>query len=135
MSLSPTVKARAQRRLIQPALPGSGVEVVDPRQLIYNATSERDLQQAIYDAARELGFLAYHPWSSKHSAKGFPDLVLIGYGACLAIELKSEKGKATEAQIEWLLAFQTVKKVYAFTIRPHQQDALIFRLRQLAGKL
>ena len=68
--------------------------------------SERELQQAVYDAARLLGFRAYHTHTSRHSAAGFPDLVLLKGDRCIAVELKRQGRAPTVAQMEWLLAFE-----------------------------
>ena len=45
--------------------------------------------------------LTYHTLRSKGSQSGFPDRVLVRERVIFA-ELKREKGKPTEAQIEWL---------------------------------
>jgi Holliday junction resolvase len=64
--------------------------------------SEKELQQRIIDRARALGWLVYHTYNSRHSAAGFPDLVLARDGRVLFVEVKSEKGRLTKAQKEWL---------------------------------
>ena len=43
--------------------------------------------------------------------KGFPDLVLVRDGQLLFIEVKSEKGKLSEEQAEWIL--QLIKVAYS----------------------
>ena len=67
--------------------------------------TERELQQCVIELAQLFGYtLIYHTWNSIHSPKGFPDLVLckLPDSRCIFIELKSEKGKLTSAQTEWL---------------------------------
>src|SRR5258707_15452962 len=46
--------------------------------------------------------LAYHPWSSKHSAGGFPDWCLCGPGGVAWRELKRSGEKPRAGQREWL---------------------------------
>lgn len=67
---------------------------------------ERDLQQAVIDLARLLGWLAYHPYDSRRSEPGFPDLVLVhpAKGRVLYRELKSERGRLSPAQRKWISA-------------------------------
>lgn len=67
---------------------------------------ERDLQAAVVELARMLGYLTYHTHDSRKSAPGFPDLVLVHprSGALIFAELKSATGKVTREQDEWLRA-------------------------------
>ena len=46
----------------------------------------------------DLGLWAYHPRTSKGSAAGWPDWVIIGRGGILFRELKSESGTVTPEQ-------------------------------------
>jgi len=61
--------------------------------------TEDELLAAILDAAKYLGWRAYHVRNSKagiiQGDAGFPDLVLARKGRVLFVELKSEKGKLT----------------------------------------
>ena len=49
-----------------------------------------------------MGWDAYHPWLSTHSASGYPDLTLVRPPRLVFAELKSERGKTTDAQDRWL---------------------------------
>jgi hypothetical protein len=89
---------------------------------------ERDLQAAVVDLARTLGFLTYHTHDSRRSQPGFPDLVLCHprSGALLFAELKDARRKVTPEQDEWLRAL-AVRGV-AFVWRPeHLTDGSIAR--------
>lgn len=71
--------------------------------------SEKQFQGLVEQAARACGFtLQYHTFDSRRSAFGFPDLVLVNplKGRVIYAELKSEKGKPTMHQQEWLWALQ-----------------------------
>ena len=48
-----------------------GSPVVHPRQ------TEDQWQSAVIEYARLMGWLVYHTHDSRHSEKGFPDLVLV----------------------------------------------------------
>lgn len=64
--------------------------------------TERELQDAIVQTARVLGWRVYHTHDSRHSAAGYPDLTMVRNGRLVFAELKSATGKASEAQQEWL---------------------------------
>lgn len=68
--------------------------------------SERDLTRQVSDLARLFGWRRYHAWLSKHSPAGFPDEVLLRGGRLAVLELKSERGRLTPTQEEWLEAFR-----------------------------
>ena len=80
--------------------------------------TERKLSQNIVDEARNLGWLVNRPWLSIHSPKGFPDLVLTRGGMIAFWELKSEKGRVSEAQQEWLDALALVPGIDVRVVRP-----------------
>ena len=94
--------ARASRRTLEPTY----------------QESERELQTAVLKLAKLHGWTAYHTFDSRRSAPGFPDLILLRGERCLALELKSETGKATDEQLAWLRAFARVRFVDAAIVRP-----------------
>ena len=96
--------------------------------------TERQLQDAVLEAAEVLGYLAYHTWLSARSAAGFPDLVLVhpGQGRVLFAELKGERGERTPAQAAWGEALASCPGVEYHCWRPEQwRDGTIERA--LAG--
>ena len=82
------------------------------------AMTERDLMESLRSAARECGWLVYHPFLSKWSEKGFPDLIMIRNGKGFAWELKSAKGKVTDAQQTWMDALRGIPGVSARVVYP-----------------
>ena len=80
--------------------------------------AESDLQALVVQAAKLYGWRVYHTFDSRRSVPGFPDLVLCRPPALLMIELKSEKGKATREQIEWLTALGACRGVIADIWQP-----------------
>lgn len=64
--------------------------------------TEAQLQEAVVALARLQGWLAYHTHDSRHSAAGFPDLVLVRGDRVLYRELKDARRRVTPEQQEWL---------------------------------
>jgi hypothetical protein len=83
--------------------------------------SEADLQTAVIDTARVFGWRVAHfrPARTKHGwvtpvaadGKGFPDLVLVNDTRLLFVELKSDKGKPSREQEQWLEGLNQVAAV------------------------
>ena len=70
--------------------------------------TEADLREQIRDLARYTGWRCHFTWSSIHSPKGFPDLVLASSsrGRIIFAELKAGRGKLTWEQEQWLQALR-----------------------------
>lgn len=68
------------------------------------AMSERQFQSAVVDLARYLGLLVFHPYDSRRSEPGWPDLVICGPRGVIYRELKTTKGRLSPAQRKWLSA-------------------------------
>lgn len=76
------------------------------------AVTERELQNAVIECARVLGWRVAHfrpaqtsrGWRTAVSADGagFPDLVLVRGGWLLFFELKAARGRTSSLQEEWL---------------------------------
>lgn len=66
--------------------------------------TEKQFQAQVIALAKILGWRVYHPFLSKWSERGFPDLVMVRARdrRLLFAELKSEKGVVSAAQTEWL---------------------------------
>jgi hypothetical protein len=68
--------------------------------------TEKEWQRQVLDLARLCGWRhGYHTFDSRRSASGFPDLVLVRERVIFA-ELKSETGKLSAAQADWLAALE-----------------------------
>ena len=89
------------------------------RAALDGAMSERDWQTTVVDAARKAGWLTWHSYDSRRSYPGFPDLMMVRGPMLLALELKTEKGKVTVQQQEWIDALKKVRIVSADIARPH----------------
>jgi hypothetical protein len=67
-----------------------------------NLEPETGFQQFIIDLAKLSGWRWYHTHTSRHSASGFPDLILVRPPRLLAWELKADGKDPTKPQQEWL---------------------------------
>ena len=97
--------------------------------LLNNITEKAFLAQVV-QAARLYKWMVYHTFNSMHSERGYPDLTLCkpGHGV-LFIELKTERGRVSSSQQQWLDALQASgAEVYVW--RPSQLDDIISRLQQ-----
>lgn len=64
--------------------------------------SEARFQADVVDLARKRGWSVYHPYDSRRSSPGFPDLVLARAGRIIVAELKAVTGRWGEGQRVWL---------------------------------
>lgn len=63
---------------------------------------EAEFQSRILRACNTHGVLNFHPYDSRRSEPGFPDLVLVGRGGVLFREIKIETGRVATMQKFWL---------------------------------
>lgn len=88
--------------------------------------NEKVFRQQVLDLARLLGYKAYFSWTSIHSPRGFPDLVLASpeRRRLVFAELKSEKGRVMPAQQEWLQCLRDCgQEVYVW--RPSDFEEIV----------
>lgn len=64
--------------------------------------TEKQFSQQVVDLAKVFGWRVYRTWLSVRSPAGFPDLVLVRRDRLLFAELKTDTGKTTPDQDEWL---------------------------------
>lgn len=85
---------------------------------------EKDLQRHVRAYAEQLGWAVYTCWTSLHSPRGWPDLTLWrarpdGTGELVCVELKSARGRVSDAQQAWLERLRLVPGVsWVGVIRP-----------------
>ncbi len=89
---------------------------------------EKHYQQRILDLARLQGWtLRYHTFDSRHSASGFPDLVLVRRPEIVFWEVKTDRGTVTVSQRTWLDAL-TACGLEACVVRPADWEYVQQRL-------
>lgn len=89
------------------------------REAVAKGMTEKELEDAVLEMAQALGYLRFHalPARSKDGERwrthqrgdvGFPDLCMVHpkTGRICMFELKTEKGKPTVAQQQWLDALE-----------------------------
>jgi VRR-NUC domain len=64
--------------------------------------TERQFERAVVEYAELNHWLVYHTFDSRRSNPGFPDLVMTRAGALIFAELKTEKGRLSRAQKQWI---------------------------------
>lgn len=106
-------------------MPDSGLHlaasVQESRRLLYEQVTEKVFRAQLLSMATLYGWEGYFTWLSIRSAPGFPDLVLVKGERIVIAELKVEKlskGKLTEKQARWLLAWWRTGKASVFVWRP-----------------
>jgi len=95
--------------------------------------TEKQFEAQVKQLARMFGWLYYHTWRSIHSPAGFPDIVMVRDGTVIFAELKSEKGKVSEHQEEWITALERVAKgsvgAQVYVWRPSDWERIVEILR------
>lgn len=90
--------------------------------LIRLPPSEGELRRSVLKKLRGDGWrvhmLPQQRGQRAHTATGWPDVIAVKDGRMLAIELKSEKGDPTDAQVEWLAALDEVPGIETMVLRP-----------------
>ena len=92
------------------------------------AMSERQLQEAIIEVAELHCWMVYYTHDSRLSKAGFPDLMMVRDGVLLALELKTESGRLTPEQTEWIDGLQAVPCVKAALVHPRDLDRPITKV-------
>jgi len=100
--------------------------------VLLNAVRERDFQQQVQDLARLCGFRVYHTYDSRRSPEGYPDCCFVRPPRLIYAELKSERGKPTPAQLEWLHDLAEISGVEVFIWRPSDWDQIVAALEREA---
>jgi hypothetical protein len=98
------------------------------RQLLLAHVTERAWRQQVLSWATARGWLAYFTWSSMHSVPGFPDLVLVREPRCIFAELKTERGKLTDAQAYWIERLRGCPQLEVYLWRPSDEEEVLARL-------
>ena len=85
----------------------AAMNMVEFEAAIAASLTERVWERHVEELAAALGYRSYHTHDSRRSAAGFPDLVLLRPPRPpIYAELKTERGKVSPAQQEWILELQ-----------------------------
>ncbi len=88
--------------------------------------SEAQLQTSVEVALTAHGWRWIHP-KAQTGARGFPDIFAVRGSEALALELKSEDGRPSPDQLEWIAGLMATG-IDAMIVRPSQTDWLDRRL-------
>lgn len=81
--------------------------------------SEAGFQAAVVELALLLSWQVFHPFDSRRSAAGWPDLSMVRDGRLILAELKSARGRVTPEQREWLAALEQVAAASGGAVSVH----------------
>lgn len=95
------------------------------RALLDAAMSERQLQQAVVANLRARGWVVFWTWDSRHSPCGEPDIRACRPPRYLLAELKTERGRLTEAQKRAAELLGQCAGVEYYEVRPATLDAFL----------
>jgi len=82
--------------------------------------TEKQLQTAVVKLATLLGWLVFHPYDSRRSKAGYPDLTMVRERV-LWVELKSAIGTLSDDQKKWKAALEAAGEEY-YLWRPADWD-------------
>lgn len=91
--------------------------------------TEAQFLRQVLDLARMLGWRAYHPALSKWSERGWPDLALVRPPRLVFAELKTDRGKTTSHQDEWLALLRACPGAETYLWRPADLEQIAEGLR------
>ena len=99
------------------------------------APTEEQFQQQVITLAKAAGWLTYHTRDSRRSEPGFPDLVLSRGPACgrprvIFAELKTETGRLSPAQLDWLETLRHCPDIESYIWRPSQWPEIVATLQR-----
>ena len=89
---------------------------------------EKDLREQIRDLCKVMGWKFYFTWTSIHSPRGLPDLVLCKPPRLIMAELKTEKGQVSPHQQAWLDALSGCPSVEVYLWRPSDIESIVYIL-------
>lgn len=99
----------------------------------FSAQTEADFQAKVTDMCDLLGLKWHHETDSRKSKKGWPDLVIAGPHHVIFTELKTETGKVSPDQQEWIDTLSNAGATIEVW-RPSDWDRIERILRRMSGR-
>ena len=90
-------------------------------------------QRQVLELARLHRWAAYHPYDSRRSEAGWPDLAMCRPPRLLLVELKSTTGRLSKAQRRWLDLLGACPGVEVYCWRPADWDEVVRVLAAVKG--
>lgn len=93
--------------------------------------TEKQFESRVKDLAKMFGWKYYHPFLSKWSERGWPDITLLRDGRLIIAELKTDKrsSKLSPAQARWLWELRKVLGIEVYIWRPRHTERIAEVLR------
>lgn len=91
--------------------------------------TEAQFLRQVRDLSRMLGWSTFHPFLSKWSERGWPDIVLCRPPRLILAELKSDRGTLTADQERWQELLRACPGVEVAVWRPVDLQAIAELLR------
>jgi hypothetical protein len=86
--------------------------------------SEARFQGQVIALAKLRGWAVFHPYDSRRSTSGWPDLALLRPPVLWLVELKTDNGRLTAPQEQWLEALGRCDGVRVAVWRPRDWDEI-----------
>jgi hypothetical protein len=87
--------------------------------------SEKRWQDDVLEIATLFDWRCYHTFDSRRSNPGFPDLILVRPPVLIAAELKTDKGRVSPAQQNWLTTLGECHQIHTRLWRPADRDQVL----------
>lgn len=91
--------------------------------------TEKDLREQVRDLCKVLGWKFYFTWTSIHSPRGMPDLILCRPPRIIFAELKTDKGNVSPHQQEWIDTLSQCPAAEVYVWRPGDIEEIARVLR------
>jgi hypothetical protein len=89
------------------------------------SVSEEHWQNDVIEAAQLFGWRIYHTHDSRRSQPGFPDLVMLRDRVAIFAELKTDRGRLTPEQRDWLEALDQCDQIKVRLWRPGDRPEML----------
>jgi hypothetical protein len=87
--------------------------------------SEKRWLEDVVEAGQLFSWRIYHTYDSRRSQPGFPDLVCVRDRVVLFVELKTDRGRLTVDQRDWLGALAQCDQIKVRLWRPQDRTEML----------
>ncbi len=91
--------------------------------------TEKEFLGRVRDLAKICHWRFYHPFLSKWSECGYPDITLVRPPRIIYAEIKRENGELSPSQVEWAELLKACPGVEYYCWKPSQWDEIVGVLR------
>ncbi len=91
--------------------------------------TEAVFQRSVVELAQWMAWRCYHTFDSRRSTQGYPDLTLVREDRLIFAELKSDRGRLSKGQRDWLQALE-MAGAEAYVWRPRSWGEILETLKR-----